>query len=250
MALIHKTKIKEVASNKPNAATAFNLPATAPTGFRTFVSEYTSTQKLTYHATNGTDWESGIGTFTDGTPDTITRTKVFESTNADAAVDFSAGADVTVFVTNTAYLANTGAVLVESSTTTQSIATATFTKIAAALATEVTDEMGWWDHGNSKFLPDVEGWYMVGGLVSLTSIADQKFIIIAVYKNGAEESFVGRQTCSTATSVTNAAGGMIPVYLNGTTDYVELYAYHNDTVSRSTEGTAKRINFRAYRIGG
>jgi len=98
MAIKHKTRVKEIASNKPNASTAFNLPGSAATGFRTFAAAYSNTDQLPYHATNGTDWESGIGTFTTGSPNTIVRTTILESSNSDAAVDFSAGADVELFV--------------------------------------------------------------------------------------------------------------------------------------------------------
>lgn len=106
MAIKHKTRVKEIASNKPNASTAFNLPGSAATGFRTFAAAYSNTDQLPYHATNGTDWESGIGTFTTGTPNTIVRTIILESSNADAAVDFSAGADVELFVEWPANIAN------------------------------------------------------------------------------------------------------------------------------------------------
>jgi len=98
MAVIHKTRVKEVASNKPSDVQTFTLPDTAATGFRTFSSAYNASEQLPYHATNGVDWESGIGTFTTGTPNTIVRSTILESSNADAEVDFSAGADVEVFV--------------------------------------------------------------------------------------------------------------------------------------------------------
>ena len=98
MAIKHKTRVKEIASNKPNASTAFNLPGSAAAGFRTFASAYSNTDQLPYHATNGTDWESGIGTFTTGSPNTIVRAAILESSNSDVAVDFSAGADIELFV--------------------------------------------------------------------------------------------------------------------------------------------------------
>lgn len=98
MAIKHKTRVKETASNKPNASTAFSLPGSAATGYRTFASAYANTDQLPYHATNGTDWESGIGTFTTGSPNTLVRSVIYESSNADAAVDFSAGANVDVVV--------------------------------------------------------------------------------------------------------------------------------------------------------
>jgi hypothetical protein len=47
------------------------------------------------------EWEVGIGTITDATPDTLSRTKILGSSNADAAVDFSAGTK-DVFLTHSA----------------------------------------------------------------------------------------------------------------------------------------------------
>lgn len=92
----HKTRVKETASNKPNASTAFSLPGSAATGYRTFASAYANTDQLPYHATNGTDWEEGIATFTSGLPDTLVRSVIYESSNSDATVDFSGGADVEI----------------------------------------------------------------------------------------------------------------------------------------------------------
>ena len=52
------------------------------------------TTNTTYYAIvaqSGTEYEIGIGTVTDATPDTLSRTTILESTNSDSAVDFSAG---------------------------------------------------------------------------------------------------------------------------------------------------------------
>lgn len=101
----HKTRVQEVATNKPNAATAFDLPTSAATGFRPFAAAYSNTDQLPYHASNGTNWESGIGTFTTGSPNTLVRTAILESSNSDAAVDFSGSASFpTIFVEMAALL--------------------------------------------------------------------------------------------------------------------------------------------------
>lgn len=250
MAIVHKSRVKETADNKPNASTEFEISGTTSTGYQSISSAFSSASRLSYYATNGVDWESGVGIYAAGAPDELVRDVVLESSNSDSKVDFSSGDDVTLINTNTAYLTNTGAVHVESSAAQQAIPTGTFTKVASALSTEVVDEMGWWDHANSKFQPDVEGWYLVGGLISLVGISDGKFLILAIYKNGVEEAFLGRQTCSVSTTVTNAIAGMMPVHLNGTTDYIELYIYHTHGTDRNTEGFDTRNNFRAYRIGG
>lgn len=96
MAIKTASRVKEVASNKPNAATAFNLPDSAAAGYKTFDWAFDSGDVVPYFATNGTDWESGLGTFTAGTPDTLARTTILESSSG-SAIDWSAGADVTVF---------------------------------------------------------------------------------------------------------------------------------------------------------
>ena len=95
----HKTRVQEIATNKPNAATAFNLPTSAGTGFRTFAAAYANADQLPYLATDGTAWESGIGTFTTGGTNTLVRTTILESSNSNAAVDFSGSASFpTIFV--------------------------------------------------------------------------------------------------------------------------------------------------------
>ena len=38
-----------------------------------------------------TEWEVGLGTVTDATPDTLARTTVISSSNSDAAVNFTSG---------------------------------------------------------------------------------------------------------------------------------------------------------------
>lgn len=93
--ITHKALVEEVASNKPNGATAFNLPDSATAPARSFDSALASGAVVPYHATNGTDWEDGIGTFTAGAPDTLARNLILDSSTG-SAIDFSAGADVTV----------------------------------------------------------------------------------------------------------------------------------------------------------
>lgn len=61
----------------------------AQTGFQTFAAIGDGNQCI-YAVTDGTDWEVGIGTYTaSGT--TLARTSIIESSNADAAVNWSAG---------------------------------------------------------------------------------------------------------------------------------------------------------------
>ena len=74
--------------------------AGAVSGFQTFVAGI-GNSNVTYYAIvndSGTEFEIGIGTVTDASPDTLSRTTILESSNSDSAVDFSAGTK-TVFCT-------------------------------------------------------------------------------------------------------------------------------------------------------
>lgn len=68
--------------------------AGASTGFRTFVSGIGSGNSCWYSATDGVDWEVGIGTVTDASPDTLSRTTILSSSNAGSAVNWGAGTRV------------------------------------------------------------------------------------------------------------------------------------------------------------
>lgn len=63
----------------------------ALTGFQTFAAAITSGNTVPYLVTDGTDWEVGLGTFTDAVPDTLARTSILASSNAGSAVSWSAG---------------------------------------------------------------------------------------------------------------------------------------------------------------
>ena len=112
---------------------------------------------------------------------------------------------------------------------TQTLTTTTFTKLA--FATEVFDTNNNFDSTtNYRFTPTVAGYYHIQGGFYIATAAT---ILSSIYKNGSEYSR-GVQTASYGQS-TYAAG---LVYLNGSTDYVELYGYHslgsNNDVNSST----------------
>jgi hypothetical protein len=60
-------------------------------GFESFVSGIGTGNSTFYCIAGGSQFEVGIGTVTDATPDTLSRTTVLSSSNADTLVNFSAG---------------------------------------------------------------------------------------------------------------------------------------------------------------
>ena len=97
MAFALNDRVKETSTTTGTGT--FNL-AGAETGFESFVSGVGNGNSTYYAISNdGTaEFEVGIGTVTDATPDTLSRTTIISSSNSDALVDFSAGTK-TVFCT-------------------------------------------------------------------------------------------------------------------------------------------------------
>ena len=97
MAFVLNDRVKETSTTTGTGT--FDL-AGAETGFESFVSGV-GDGNVTYYAISNdgtTEFEVGIGTVTDATPDTLARTTVISSSNSDALVNFSAGTK-TVFCT-------------------------------------------------------------------------------------------------------------------------------------------------------
>jgi len=65
--------------------------AGAPAGYRTLVAGVGSGAQVGYSIYGGGQFETGIGTVTSGSPDTLSRDVVLASSNANALVNFAAG---------------------------------------------------------------------------------------------------------------------------------------------------------------
>ena len=97
MALVINDRVKETSTTTGTGT--FSL-AGAETGFETFVAGV-GTGNTTYYSIvlDGTnEFEVGIGTVTDASPDTLSRDTVISSSNSDNKVDFASGSK-TVFCT-------------------------------------------------------------------------------------------------------------------------------------------------------
>jgi hypothetical protein len=116
--------------------------------------------------------------------------------------------------------------------TNQTANTATWTKVQAN--TEEFDTNSNYDNAtNHRFTPTVAGYYQVNGEVKMTGAA--AILITAIYKNGSEFKR-GTQSGNAASSGQAAAVSAL-VYFNGSSDYVELYAYQDSGGTLSVEGS-------------
>ena len=90
MALIVNDRVKETSTTTGTGTISL---AGAETGYETFVAGI-GTTNTTYYAielNSASEFEVGIGTVTDASPDTLSRDTVLSSSNSDSKVDFSAG---------------------------------------------------------------------------------------------------------------------------------------------------------------
>ena len=90
MALVLNDRVKETTTTTGTGTV--NL-AGAETGFETFVAGIGNTN-TTYYAIvhqSADEFEVGLGTVSDSSPDTLSRTTIISSSNSDSAVNFSAG---------------------------------------------------------------------------------------------------------------------------------------------------------------
>jgi hypothetical protein len=169
------------------------------------------------------------------------------SGDTSGAITLSAPA---VAGTNTATLpAATGTVMVSGNmpafsayrgSSVQSFTASTWTKIA--FNTEEFDTASAFDSTtNYRFTPQVAGYYQVSGCAQFQFTGSSTITGLDVYKNGT--SFKGNQLWLSATTGCCVTTSNL-IYLNGSTDYIELYAYCNG-ISPSINTTADLSFFQA-----
>ena len=95
---IPRAKFDRVAETTITTGTGTYNLAGVKAGFVSFNSRLATGDTCYYCCRDGTDWETGLGTFTDATPDTLARTTVIESSISDAAINWGAGSK-DIFIT-------------------------------------------------------------------------------------------------------------------------------------------------------
>jgi len=165
---------------------------------------------------------SGSGTFTIASP------------NSNSNFTLTLPANTGTVLTTGSTFAGTGPAFSASLASAQSLTTGVFAKVAATV--EGWDTNSCYNNTGSTvggipayaFLPNVAGYYTMKFSLKAQATTSLQRLIVTVYKNG---TTVGRQVDLPATMGNGGTwlSGCVDVYLNGTTDYVELYVY--------TEGT-------------
>jgi len=162
------------------------------------------------------------------TPDTSGEIKL-QSAGADIATVSSTGITmasgknlITTAPAFSAYMTNGSAGI--------STGAATFTKII--LDTEEFDTASCFDSStNYRFTPTVAGYYQINAAVTYTVAASTAGAGAVIYKNG---SGLCWGTASGTSDMYPTAFLSSLIYLNGSTDYIELYIYNGTGATSST----------------
>ncbi len=184
-------------------------------------------------AENGAEWEVFLGTRVDATH--LARTTVLSSSNAGAAVSFTAAPTVFSTVPGAKVTSGGPAVRAYRATTDQTITASTWTKVA--LNAEAFDTADCFDSTtNYRWTPNVAGYYQLSFSVNFSAASGMVGSLSAVYKNGVVDLYGCYATAGSSTEGVFTGAGL--VYMNGTTDYLELWGLASGTTTKVKFGAA------------
>lgn len=129
------------------------------------------------------------------------------------------------------------------------------TGISNGVLTKVNFDTESWDTNNnfasSRFTPTVAGYYQVNThAIGGTNPTSSGTKILSIYKNGSRHRENTLNIASTSGSVTFGSVSSL-IYLNGSTDYIEVYVYADgmpSTYNLAPVGADYRVNFSAHLI--
>jgi hypothetical protein len=115
--------------------------------------------------------------------------------------------------------------------------------VANATATKITFTTSEFDttsgmYASSRFTPTIAGYYYISASVSFDGGAGSIYVQTAIYKNGLQFKSVA------IVNIYNAApfiGALI--YLNGSTDYVEIYGTQSSGISLNTTSAGQQLTY-------
>jgi hypothetical protein len=121
-----------------------------------------------------------------------------------------------------------------------SVANGTFVKLP--INSEDFDTNSCFDSAtNYRFTPTVAGYYQVNGCMNYMSGPSSSNTFVSIYKNGAENRRGAAQTGTNASASSVSA----LVYLNGSTDYIELYVFQASGATQTYNPSTPLTYFQA-----
>jgi len=199
------------------AQTAFSVPSYT-VGYISVFRNGVLLGSADYTASNGTTVVLAVGA---AAGDLITTESFYVSSVLNAIANTNGSVTQLNLAPN---VAGNGPAFSAWGSTVQACTTGANTKII--LNNELFDTANCFDSAtNYRFTPNVAGYYQISGACGMAAGSASQLSVISIWKNGGQ-FFLG--SCSPAfTTIQNFMTVSGVVYLNGTTDYVELYVYHN-----------------------
>jgi hypothetical protein len=127
----------------------------------------------------------------------------------------------------------------------QAIASATFTKVT--LNSVSADPQSWWNAANSRWIPTIPGYYQVDAMLTY-NLTTNGLYEAHIVRNGFTQTNI-LMPANSAISGFVAGTLSAVVYMNGSTDYLELYTFQNSGVSQNVDGNTLRTNFAISLVG-
>ena len=171
-----------------------------------------------------------------------TTTGLTTSADNSGVIQFQSNGANTVGISSTGYLTIGGNQQIYGPafsayrSTGQNITSATWTKVQ--LNNENYDTNNCFDSStNYRFTPNVAGYYMITASIGDYGSTTASFCQSRIDKNGAVYVYGNEQSGTTGVSTVS-----VTLYMNGTTDYLELYGYISaSTAIIGSDGTTVRM---------
>jgi hypothetical protein len=119
----------------------------------------------------------------------------------------------------------------------QSISATTFTKVTFQVEDFDTNN----NFDSSRFTPTVAGYYQISATVRIGGLASGNLLYVSIYKNGSANTEIFNTNQGAAGDA--SGGGSALFYMNGSTDYLEIYVYQSNASSKNTVAGSQFVWF-------
>ena len=197
-----------------------------------------------FTATTGTTVVLAVG----ATVGDLIRTESFYVSSVLNAIPATAGAVNSTYITDAAVtqaklgtgVAGNGPAFSAYASANTSLSTGAF--VVTALNTEEFDTASCYDTSTYRFTPNVAGYYQLEGCVYYVVSTATEYLL-SVYKNGSRVKD-GNYIVTSATQIMLTISCL--VYMNGSTDYVDLRAYYAGTGGNAVGTSSARTYFSGF----
>ncbi len=249
----HKNRVEMSVTGTPGTGT-ITLNA-ASSGYQSFASAYGGNATVDILIVDGTAWEVARDCTYTNSGTTVTR-GTLEASSTGSTISLTSAAIVSEIMTagfgnDLENQISRGVVIVRNSGSgTTTLTTSTFTKLTC-INSEEYDALGWWDNSNQRFQPTRAGMYLAvcGTQITFSGYSADTPVsaICLIRKNGTDFAHLARGWLydDAAGSLNLGVSGSCLVYLNGSSDYIEPFAWQNSGVNQTTVVGAERQFFMA-----